>query len=115
MHLRHVVETVPVAELPFVIVRALKMIGRLSWDSLQRGDVAAFDHQAALAASLCEFGVCQDCLGPAGPSPTSNYISNTRDRVRSARSRSAYSGKRASACGSRPIAVTLSCRMMRAW
>jgi hypothetical protein len=61
VHLRHLAETVPVTALPFVVVRALELIDDLCWGSLQRGDVAAFTHQAALGAELHDFGVCA-CL-----------------------------------------------------
>ncbi len=47
----------PVAALTFVVVRALELIDGLCWESLHRGDIAAFDHQAALGAELHEFGV----------------------------------------------------------
>jgi hypothetical protein len=62
VHLRHAAETVPVAALPLVVVRALELIDGLCWESLHRGDIAAFDHQAALAAELHEFGVCASLL-----------------------------------------------------
>ena len=62
VHLRHVAETVPVAALTFVVVRALELIDGLCWESLHRGDIAAFDHQAALGAELHEFGVCASLL-----------------------------------------------------
>jgi hypothetical protein len=67
LHLRHVVETVPLAALPFVLMRALELVDGLCWESLQRGDRAAFDHQAALGAQLHEFGLCARLLadGPA--------------------------------------------------
>ena len=61
VHLRHLAETVPVTALTLVVVRALELIDDLCWGSLQRGDVAAFTHQAALDAELHEFGVCA-CL-----------------------------------------------------
>jgi hypothetical protein len=62
VHLRHTAETVPIAELTCVIVRALELIDGLCWESLHRGDIAAFDHQAALGAELHEFGVCASLL-----------------------------------------------------
>jgi hypothetical protein len=62
VHLRHVAETVPVAALSLVVVRALELIDGLCWESLHRGDIAAFDHQAALGAELHEFGVCASLL-----------------------------------------------------
>jgi hypothetical protein len=62
VHLRHDAETVPVAALTFVVVRALELIDGLCWESLHRGDIAAFGHQAALGAELHEFGVCASLL-----------------------------------------------------
>jgi len=62
VHLRHAAETVPVAALTLVVVRALELIDGLCWESLHRGDIAAFDHQAALGAELHEFGVCASLL-----------------------------------------------------
>jgi len=41
-----------------VEVRALEIVDRLCWSSLQRGDVAAFARQAAAGVQLWEFGVC---------------------------------------------------------
>jgi len=61
-HLRHAAETVPVAALAFVVEGALDLIDGLCWESLHRGDIAAFDHQAALGAELHEFGVCASLL-----------------------------------------------------
>ena len=67
LHLRHVVETVPLAPLPLVLMRAIELV-ELCWEPLQRGDTAAFDHQATLGAQLHEFGVCARLLadGPRG-------------------------------------------------
>jgi hypothetical protein len=65
VHLRRAAETVPVAALAFVVVRALELIDGLCWESLHRGDIAAFDHQAALGAELREFGVCASLLQEA--------------------------------------------------
>jgi len=62
VHLRHLAETVPVAALSVVVVRALELIDGLCWESLQRGNNAAFDHQAALGADLHDFGVCAGLL-----------------------------------------------------
>lgn len=56
--LRRETETVPIAALRSVIVRALALSDSLCWDALTRGDADAFARQAAISAELCEFGVC---------------------------------------------------------
>ena len=56
--LRYEVETVPLAKLGSVVVRALGLADRLCWDSLQCGDALAFGRQAAICAELWEFGIC---------------------------------------------------------
>ena len=63
--LRQAAETVPVHALGWVTVRALALTERLCWDSLSRGDMAAFTEQAAAGAALREFGVCASLLGDA--------------------------------------------------
>jgi hypothetical protein len=63
--LRHEAETEPVRELGWVIVRALALTERLCWESLNRGDTAAFTRQAAAGAALHEFGVCAGLLHDA--------------------------------------------------
>jgi hypothetical protein len=60
--LRHEAETVPLAALGSVLVRALELGNRLCWDSLGRGDVVAFSRQAAMCAELREFGLCARLL-----------------------------------------------------
>jgi hypothetical protein len=60
--LRQAAETVPVQGLGWVTVRALALTERLCWDSLNRGDTAAFTRQAAAGAALREFGVCAGLL-----------------------------------------------------
>ncbi len=60
--LREAVETGPVQALGWMTVRALSLTERLCWDSLNRGDTAAFTRQAATAAALREFGVCAGLL-----------------------------------------------------
>jgi hypothetical protein len=62
---REAAETVPVQELGWVTVRALALTERLCWDSLRRGDTAAFTRQAAAGAALREFGVCAGLLRDA--------------------------------------------------
>jgi len=59
--LRHAAETEPIPALRSVTVRALTLAEGLCWDSLNRGDTAAFTRQAAVCAELHEFGVCA-CL-----------------------------------------------------
>jgi hypothetical protein len=63
--LRQAAETVPVQALGWVTVRALALTERLCWDSLNRGDTAAFTRQAAAGAALREFGVCASLLRDA--------------------------------------------------
>ena len=55
--LRYEAETEPVRELGWVTVRALALTEGLCWESLNRGDTAAFIRQAAAGAALHEFGV----------------------------------------------------------
>ena len=59
--LRVAAEQGPIQGLGWVTVRALALIDRLCWDSLNRGDIGAFSRQAAAGAALREFGVCS-CL-----------------------------------------------------
>lgn len=56
--LRRRVETMPVTWLAAETVNALVLADRLCWDSLSRGDAAAFSRQALIAADLRLFGVC---------------------------------------------------------
>ena len=56
--LRYEAETVPLAALGSVVVRALELGDRLCWDSLGCGDALAFSRQAAVCAELREFGIC---------------------------------------------------------
>ena len=60
--LRHAAETEPIQALRSVIVRALALTEGLCWDSLTRGDTAAFTRQAAVCAELHEFGECAGLL-----------------------------------------------------
>jgi len=60
--LRQAVETGPVQTLGWMTVRALALTEQLCWDSLNRGDAAAFTRQAAAAAALREFGICAGLL-----------------------------------------------------
>jgi len=45
-----------------VTVRALALTERLCWDSLTRGNAAAFTRQAVVWSELHEFGVCGGLL-----------------------------------------------------
>jgi hypothetical protein len=63
--LRHAAETEPIPALGSVAVRALALAECLCWDSLNRGDIAAFARQAAVGAELQEFGVCAGLLEEA--------------------------------------------------
>ncbi len=63
--LRRAAETQPIPALGLVIVRALALGDDLCWDSLNRGDTAAFTRRAAVCAELREFGVCADLLDEA--------------------------------------------------
>ena len=63
--LRQAAETVPVHALGWVTVRALALTERFCWDSVSRGDTAAFTRQAAAGAALREFGVCASLLSDA--------------------------------------------------
>jgi hypothetical protein len=60
--LRREAETVPVDALNSVAVRAIRLTDVLCWDSVSRGDVTAFNRQAAASADLYEFGVCAGLL-----------------------------------------------------
>jgi hypothetical protein len=60
--LRHAAETEPIQALPMVTVQALALAECMCWESLNRGDTAAFSRQAAVCAELHEFGVCAGLL-----------------------------------------------------
>ena len=60
--LRVAAETGPIQRLGCVTVRALGLIDRLCWDSLNRGDIWAFNRLAVAGAALREFGVCSGLL-----------------------------------------------------
>lgn len=60
--LRDAAENEPIPALCWVTVRALALAERLCWDSLSRGDTAAFCRQAAVCAELHDFGVCAGLL-----------------------------------------------------
>lgn len=60
--LRREAETVPVTALGSVATRALRLSDLACWDSVSRGDTAAFRRQAEASAELHEFGVCAGLL-----------------------------------------------------
>ena len=55
--LRRQVEASPVTWLAAETIRALALADQLCWDSLSRGDTAAFARQAVICADLHLFGV----------------------------------------------------------
>lgn len=61
-HLRQRAETGPRSALAPVAAHALEVADTECWDSLTRGDTAAFLRQAAVCAELWEFGVCAGLL-----------------------------------------------------
>ncbi len=63
--LRQAAETEPIAALGSVTIRALALTERLCWDSLNQGDIAAFNRQAAVCAELRDFGVFAGLLKDA--------------------------------------------------
>ena len=60
--LRREAETRPLAALPRVVAAALALDDGLCWQSLTRGDGAAFIRQARAGADLREFSVCAGLL-----------------------------------------------------
>ena len=60
--LRHQVEMGPPAGLGAAALRALTLADGLCWESLSRGDMAAFARQARVSAALRQFGVCARLL-----------------------------------------------------
>jgi hypothetical protein len=63
--LRREAETGPLTTLGSVVVRAFGLADDMCWDSLRRGDSAAFHSQAAVGAELREFAVCAGMLEEA--------------------------------------------------
>lgn len=61
--LRYQVETGPVSWLAAGLARALALADQACWDSLDRGDAAAFVRQAATGADLRLFGECARLAG----------------------------------------------------
>ncbi len=62
VRLRHQVETGALIGLAPAAVRALALADDLCWQSLSRGDIAAFARQAEVSADLRQFGVCSRLL-----------------------------------------------------
>jgi hypothetical protein len=60
--LRREAETGPLTTLGSVVVRAFGLADALCWDSLRRGDSAAFDCQATVGAELRQFALCAGML-----------------------------------------------------
>jgi hypothetical protein len=60
--LRRAAETGPLAGLPALAADALELTDGWCWDSLTRGDSAAFARQAAIGGELWEFAVCARLL-----------------------------------------------------
>jgi len=56
-------KTGPLTGLPSATARAVALADELCWDSLSRGDVAAFDAQATILAELCQVGISARLLG----------------------------------------------------
>jgi hypothetical protein len=61
-YLRRGAETGALTGLASVAADALELADGLCWDSLTRGDTAAFSRQAAICTELWEFGVCSRLL-----------------------------------------------------
>jgi hypothetical protein len=61
--LRAQVETGPVTGLASATVRAMALADELCWDSLSRGDAAAFAAQATILAELRQFDISVRPLG----------------------------------------------------
>src|SRR6266516_2001223 len=69
--LRTEVETGPLTGLASATARAMALADDLCWDSLSRGDAAAFADQAKIGAELCQFGISIRLLGDHGACSTS--------------------------------------------
>jgi hypothetical protein len=61
--LRTEVETGPLTGLAAATARAMALADDLCWDSLSRGDAAAFAAQATILAELCQFDIGVRLLG----------------------------------------------------
>jgi len=65
VRLRRQVETSPPSSLAAEAARALAVADGVCWDSLTRGDTAAFARQARVSAELREFGICARLIADA--------------------------------------------------
>ncbi len=63
--LRELVETISPTGLAAAAVCALAVADRICWDSLARGDTAAFARQAHASAELRQFGICARLIADA--------------------------------------------------
>jgi hypothetical protein len=63
--LRRQVETSPVTALAEELARALAAADLICWESLARGETAAFARQAQVSAELRQFGVCARLIADA--------------------------------------------------
>ena len=61
--LRAEVETGPLTGLASAAARAMALADELCWDSLSRGDSAAFADQAKILVELCQFDISVRLLG----------------------------------------------------
>ena len=61
--LRAEVETGPLTGLASAAARVMAVADELCWDSLSRGDAAAFADQAKISAELGQFGISVRLLG----------------------------------------------------
>ncbi|MFI7063669.1 hypothetical protein ACIBL3_21975 [Kribbella sp. NPDC050124] len=59
---RQEAETMPLATLGSVAVRAMALADGMCWASIARGDVTGFSRLAEVSARLHEFGVCAGLL-----------------------------------------------------
>lgn len=60
--LRWEAERTPPATLASVVTQGVELTDRVCWDSLARGETAAFIREVAICAELWEFGVCAGFL-----------------------------------------------------
>jgi len=60
--LRQEAESTPPTALGLVVLRAVKLVDRLCWETLQQGEIEAFIREMTICAELWEFGVCAGVL-----------------------------------------------------
>jgi hypothetical protein len=63
--LRREAETMPPPALASVAVRSVVLADTMCWNSIARGDAAAFSGQAEAGAALYEFSLCAGLFGEA--------------------------------------------------